>query len=345
MRARAAIIGASGYIGGELLRLLLMHPEVEVVQATSRSHVGRYVHSVHPNLRGVTDLRFVSPEEAAPCDVLFCALPHGRLGDRIEQFMDLAPCLIDTSADFRLHDPQVYQTWYGRPHPAPERLGDFTYGLVERHRSELQKARCASGVGCNATVLNLALGPLADAGMLERAAVEIKVGSSEAGAAVNAGSHHPERSGAVRTYSITGHRHLAEVEQELGPVPVHLAVTAIEMVRGVHLTAHCFLAPDASITSERDLWALYRAAYGKEPFIRLVSGRRGLYRYPEPKILAGTNYCDIGFAYDEIAHQVVVIAALDNLVKGGAGSAVQAMNVMHSWDETCGLSFPGLHPI
>ena len=345
MGARASILGASGYIGGELLRLLLAHPEIEVVQATSRRHAGRYVHSVHPNLRGVTSLRFSPPEEVIACDVLFCALPHGALGDRIEQFMDLAPCLIDTSADFRLHDPQVYQAWYGRPHPAPERLGDFTYGLVERHRGELQTARYASGVGCNATVLNLALGPLADAGWLERAAVEIKVGSSEAGAAVNASSHHPERSGAVRTYSMGGHRHLAEVEQELGPVPVHLAVTAIEMVRGVHLTAHCFMHQDAAVSSERDLWTLYRAAYSKEPFIRLVSGKRGLYRYPEPKILAGTNFCDIGFAYDETDHRVLVIAALDNLVKGGAGSAVQAMNVMHGWGESCGLTFPGLHPI
>jgi N-acetyl-gamma-glutamyl-phosphate/LysW-gamma-L-alpha-aminoadipyl-6-phosphate reductase len=180
---------------------------------------------------------------------------------------------------------------------------------------------------------------------VERVVADIKVGSSEVGAASNPSSHHPERSGAVRVYSPLKHRHLAEVEQELGSIPVHLTVTAIEMVRGIHLTAQCFLQPGSERGELREIWRLYRQAYEGEPFIRLVSSRRGLYRYPEPKILAGSNYCDIGFALDEGGSRLVVIAALDNLMKGGAGTAVQAMNLMLGFDEQIGLTFPGLHPI
>jgi N-acetyl-gamma-glutamyl-phosphate/LysW-gamma-L-alpha-aminoadipyl-6-phosphate reductase len=193
--------------------------------------------------------------------------------------------------------------------------------------------------------LNLALGPLVDAGWLKSAMADIKVGSSEAGAEARSSSHHPERSGAVRVYSTGDHRHLAEVEQQLGPVPIHLTVTAIEMVRGVHLTAHCSLSTEHGSIDIRQVWGLYRQAYGEEPFIRLVAKRQGLYRYPEPKILVGSNYCDIGFALSENANTLVVMAALDNLMKGGAGSAVQCMNIMFGFEERVGLEFSGLHPI
>lgn len=345
MTFRAAIVGGSGYVGGELLRLLLWHPQVEVTQVTSREQSGTYVHSLHPNLRQATDLKFVHPDDLAPSQILFLALPHGEAAKSIERLATMSEVLVDCSADFRLHDAKAYARWYGDPHPAPEWLERFVYGLPERHRAALVGARYASGVGCNATIVNLALGPLADANLLERVALEVKVGSSEAGAEVSPGSHHPERSGAVRVYSPSGHRHLAEIQQELGALPVHMTVTAIEMVRGAQLTAHGFLRPEASVRDLREIWAIYRTAYSQEPFIRLVANSRGLYRYPEPKILAGTNYCDIGFALDAEGSRVVVIAALDNLVKGAAGSAVQSMNLMLGLDERAGLSFPGLHPI
>jgi LysW-gamma-L-alpha-aminoadipyl-6-phosphate/LysW-L-glutamyl-5-phosphate reductase len=344
MSMRVSILGGSGYIGGELLRLLIGHPEVEVAQVTSRSQNGRYVHAVHPNLRSFTDLRFSSAESLEACDVLILALPHGQTAGNIEQYAGLAGHIIDTSADFRLRDINLYESTYGSPHPSPAWNDRFVYGLPERHREEISHTQYASGVGCNATVMNLALGPLADAGWLADVSAEIKVGSSEAGMVSSSASHHPERSGAVRVYSPFRHRHLSEVEQEL-QIPVRLAVTAIEMVRGAHLTAHCTLREDAPVENERDLWALYRQAYGSEPFVRLVSGRRGLYRYPEPKILAGTNFCDIGFAFDPASRDLVMIAALDNLVKGGAGTAVQVMNIMLGMDERSGLGFPGLHPI
>jgi N-acetyl-gamma-glutamyl-phosphate/LysW-gamma-L-alpha-aminoadipyl-6-phosphate reductase len=345
VKARVAIVGGSGYVGGELLRLLLFHPSVEVAQITSNSHPGEYAHSMHSNLRGVTDLRFSPSDDLAACDVLFLALPHGESSASIERYTGMAETVVDCSADFRLRDPAVYEHWYGHPHPAPETLSRFVYGLPERHRTDLASAHYASGVGCNATVLNLAIGPLADAGCLEQVVAETKVGSSEAGSAPSAGSHHPERSSAVRVYSPAGHRHLAEVEQELGDIPIHLTLTAIQMVRGVHLTAHCFLKTDSGLHDERTVWDLYRDAFAGEPFVRLVASKRGLHRFPEPAILAGTNYCDIGFSLDPATGVLIVIAALDNLMKGAAGSAVQSMNIMLGIDERSGLSFPGLHPV
>lgn len=339
---QAGIVGGSGYTGGELLRLLHFHPEVEVTQITSREHAGRYVHTVHPNMRGVSRLQFIHPDALEACDVLFLALPHRTTARNIDHYAALAPRLIDLSADFRLRDTEAYQRWYGEAHPAPQWIERFVYGLPELNRDALRGANYASGVGCNATTLNLALYPLANAGLLERVNAELKVGSSEGGNTANAGSHHPVRSGAVRTYKATGHRHMAEVQIMLGQdVPVRFSVTAIEMVRGIHLLAHVDLNQEMS---EKDIWRLYRAAYNEEPFVRLVRDRNGLHRLPEPRIVAGTNYCDIGFEMDDDGRHLVLIAALDNLGKGAAGSAVQCFNLMHDFDECAGLSFPGLYP-
>jgi N-acetyl-gamma-glutamyl-phosphate/LysW-gamma-L-alpha-aminoadipyl-6-phosphate reductase len=341
---RVGIVGGNGFTGGELLRLLLFHPHVEVTQVTSRGETGRYLHTVHPNLRGVTQLQFIHPDALEACDVLFLALPHGTAAGRIEHFASLASTIIDLSADFRLKDPTAYPRWYeGWQHPAPEWLPRFAYGLPELNRDAIRASHYASGVGCNATVVNLALKPLVQAGLLEQASIEIKVGSSEGGNTPNEGSHHPIRSGAVRTYKPAGHRHMSEVLMMLGDkVPIDFALTAIEMVRGVHLLAHCYLTEPRA---EKDIWKVYRAAYHEEPFIRLVSSRIGLHRFPEPRIVAGTNYCDIGFELDEHNDRhLIVIAALDNLGKGAAGSAVQCMNLMLGFDEYEGLRFPGLYP-
>lgn len=339
---RVGIVGGSGYTGGELLRLLHVHPFAEVTQITSRSQTGRFVHSVHPNMRGVSRLKFIHPDALEPCDVLFLALPHGTTAQNIDHYAALAPTLIDLSADFRLDSAADYAQWYGSDHAAPDWLARFVYGLPERNREALRGAAYASGVGCNATALNLALGPFADAGLIERVHAEIKVGSSEAGNSHTAASHHPVRSGAVRTYSANGHRHQAEVQMLLGDAfPLHFSVTAIEMVRGVHLLAHVDLNQSQA---SKDIWKLYRAAYRDEPFVRLVNERSGLHRLPEPRIVAGTNYCDIGFDLAEDGRHLVVVAALDNLGKGAAGSAVQSMNLMRNIDECAGLTFPGIYP-
>jgi len=347
---RASIIGGSGYAGGELLRLLLDHPHAEVAQISSESNLGRYVYAVHSNLRGRSRLKFCQASQIEPCDVLFVALHHGESQRQIEHLAELAPRVIDLSADFRLRDPALYAQWYGQPHAAPAWIDRFVYGLPELHREDIRQASYVSGVGCNATASILGLYPLFAAGLVDRShdvLVEVKVGSSEGGRRENPGSHHPERSGAVRSFAPTGHRHTAEIVQELAlgdaPPTVHFSATAVELVRGVLATGHVFLE-DRSLT-ERDLWKVYRGAYGEEPFVRIVKERQGVYRYPEPKILAGSNYCDVGFELDERTGRVVAIAAIDNLMKGAAGSAVQCMNLMFGLEETAGLTFPGLHPI
>jgi N-acetyl-gamma-glutamyl-phosphate/LysW-gamma-L-alpha-aminoadipyl-6-phosphate reductase len=344
---KVAIAGGSGYTGGELLRLLLAHPEADVAQVTSESRRGDYVHSAHPNLRGRSALRFSALDDLAPCDVLFLCLPHGEAMRR-PGLLDLAPRTIDLSADFRLRDAAGYERWYGAPHTAPELLGRFVYGLPELHREALRRATRVSGVGCLATATILALYPLVRAGVVrpDPIVVEAKVGSSAAGNTANPADHHPERAGVLRSFMPVGHRHTAEVEQELTfdalRPAVHLSATAIEAVRGVLATAHAFLSAPAE---ERDLWRIYRECYGAEPFVRLVKERAGIYRLPEPKILAGSNYCDVGFALDAARGRVVALAAIDNLMKGAAGTAVQCMNLMCSLPETLGLEFAGLHPI
>jgi LysW-gamma-L-alpha-aminoadipyl-6-phosphate/LysW-L-glutamyl-5-phosphate reductase len=349
--ARVSIVGGSGYGGGELLRLLLGHPCVEVAQVISTSHAGEYAHSIHPNLRpwGLRrpsePLRFSSPGELAQCDILFLALPHGESQRKIERFAGLADRIVDLSADFRLRAPEVYADRYGEAHAAPEWLERFAYGLPEINREAIRVSRYASGVGCNATAAILALLPALRAGLLrpdQQIAVDLKAGSSEGGASPNSASHHPERSGAVRSFAPTRHRHEAEVAQAFGTDRVHLSVTSIELVRGVLATAHAWTREGVS---EKDLWRAYRSAYGQEPFVRIVHDRGGIYRHPEPKLLAGTNLADVGWELDPGSGRLVALAAIDNLGKGAAGSAVQCMNLMAGWPETTGLEFGGLHPV
>ncbi|PKO21482.1 MAG: N-acetyl-gamma-glutamyl-phosphate reductase [Chloroflexi bacterium HGW-Chloroflexi-1] len=347
-RLRVSIVGGSGYGGGELLRLLLGHPNVEISQVTSESQTGHYAHSVHPNLRpsgGRQPIRFTSLSELKPCDVLFLAMPHGQAQRRIDRFASLAGYIVDLSADFRLHDLGLYQRYYGEPHAAPGWVERFAYGLPEVNRAAIRASRYVSGVGCNATAANLALLPLARAGLLlpdRPVIVDVKAGSSEGGASPSAASHHPERSGAVRSFAPTGHRHEAEVAQTLGRDDVYLSVTSIELVRGVLATAHAWVAPGLT---DQDLWRAYRATYAAEPFVRIVHERSGIYRHPEPKLLIGTNLADVGWQMDPATGRVVALAALDNLGKGAAGAAVQCMNIMLGLEETAGLGFMGLHPV
>jgi LysW-gamma-L-alpha-aminoadipyl-6-phosphate/LysW-L-glutamyl-5-phosphate reductase len=346
-RLRVSIVGGSGYVGGELLRLIVRHPYAELAQITSERHTGSPVAQLHPNLRRVCEADFCSTDALQPCDTLFLCLPHGRAMDDIDRFLGLAPRVIDLSADFRLKDPAAYPRWYGRPHPRPDLLRQFVYGIPELHRREMASARWISSAGCNATAVILALYPLFKHGVADaqRTVVEAKVGSSEGGAAVSDASHHPERSGCVRSYKPTGHRHVAEMTQELGSdgaVSIHFSATAVEMVRGIAATCHVFLNRDLA---DKNIWQIYRQEYSGEPFIRMVKAREGVHRLPEPKLLSGANYCDIGFERDPASNRLVVLSAIDNLMKGAAGQAVQAFNIMHGLSETAGLEFPGLHPI
>ena len=348
-----SILGASGYAGGELLRLLLDHPHVDVSQVTSERNAGSFVHFTHPNLRGRTKLKFVSAAELEPCDLLVIGLPHGGAMGRIAEFAALAGRIIDLSADFRLRDAQAYVDWYGKEHAAPSWLDQFVYGLPELYRQQIRGARYVSGVGCNATATVLAVWPLFAGGLADAQRdliCEVKVGSSEGGNRAGDSTHHPERARAMRSFAPTGHRHTAELLQALAladaedysGAAAHMSATAVDNVRGVLATAHVFVKPGVS---ERDLWRAYRQTYRDEPFVRIVKEKTGIYRYPEPKILSGTNFADVGFELDERTGRVVALCAIDNLVKGAAGSALQSMNLMCGWEETTGLQFAGLHPI
>jgi LysW-gamma-L-alpha-aminoadipyl-6-phosphate/LysW-L-glutamyl-5-phosphate reductase len=342
---RATVVGGSGYTGGELLRLLLPHPEIEVVQVTSRQHLGEYVYQVHPNLRKQTELKFSDPGNLEPTEVLFLALPHGKSQQSIHDYAEAADYIVDLSADFRLRSPAEYERWYGSEHSAPNWLSRFVYGLPELHREDLKNARYVSGVGCNATASILALYPLVKANLLDASRpviIEVKVGSSESGKEGNPGTHHPERSRVVRTFSSFGHRHTAEVIQETGLAHISLTMTSVELVRGALATAHGTVKSDVH---SKDLWKAYREASVENPFLRVVKERRGVYRVPEPKILAGSNYADLGFDLDEESGHVVSICAIDNLMKGASGSAVQSVNLMLGLEETEGLGFFGLHPV
>lgn len=349
MTTTVSILGASGYTGGELLRLLLQHPNVDVVGATSQQFAGEFLHKVHPNLRGRTQLKFVARNELPAADVVFTCVPHGAGMAAVPKFLEAGSRVIDLSADFRLRDAAAYQAWYGTAHAAPALLGQAVYGLPEFHREALRTAKLVSGVGCTATAINLALYPLVKAGLLTTGPVvaDVKIGSSASGLEANVASIHAERSRAIRLYAPTRHRHVAEVQQELalaGSAPeVHYSAHAVELVRGILATCHAFLT--RSDITEKDLWKAYRAAYGSEPFVRFVKERSGLHRFPDPKLVAGSNYADIGFELEEGTNRVVVVCAIDNLVKGAAGSAVQCMNLMVGLDETTALTQLPLHPV
>ncbi|MFH1234430.1 MAG: N-acetyl-gamma-glutamyl-phosphate reductase [Candidatus Diapherotrites archaeon] len=334
----ASIVGASGYTGGELFRLLLNHPDARVKQAACISNAGKKLSEIHPNLRKRTDMKFCALNELQECDVLFLATPHGIMHRDLPKYLKLAPKIVDLSADYRLKNPAAYPEWYGFEHENRQFLEKFVYGIPELHREEIKKADFVSGAGCIATSAILALYPLRE--IAESVVIDSKVGSSASGSAFSIATHHPERCHAVRPFKATMHRHTAEIEQETG-LTVSLSAHAIELVRGISSTLH--ITPNKTIT-EKDAWGLYRNAYSEEPFIRIVKERSGVYRYPEPKIVAGTNFCDIGFELDSHSNRLVVFSAIDNICRGSSGQAVQCMNLMLGFEETAGLKEVGLHP-
>jgi N-acetyl-gamma-glutamyl-phosphate/LysW-gamma-L-alpha-aminoadipyl-6-phosphate reductase len=349
---RIGIIGGSGYVGGELLRLLLMHPQAEVTMVTSRQVVGEYVFNSHPNLRGMTQLKFVPMDIAElqkNCDLVFTATPHGGSVNLVPKLLEAGLKVIDMAADFRLKNPADYETYYGWKHAHPEMLKEAAYGLPELHREEIKKATLAACPGCEATAAILALAPIIKAGLIDKdkIVVDLKIGSSGGGSKPTVASHHPERFGGVRPYKVVGHRHIAEVEQELnalGSEQVKISFTphAVNMVRGILATIHTF--PKQPITS-KDLWKALRGMYGTEPFIRLVKYVKGPYQLPDPKITVGTNFCDIGFEIDEHANRLLLFSAIDNMMKGASGQGVQCLNIMMGIDETTGLKSTGFHPM
>ena len=339
---KAGVVGASGFTGGELCRLIDGHPEFDLAQATSREYANKTVGHVHPNLRHL-DVRFSEPDDLESVDVLFAATPHGVTMSHIDAFRDAADTVVDLSADFRLSDEAAYDEWYDG-HDRPELLADAQYALPELNRENLPGADLIAAGGCNATASILGLLPLFEADLLsgdEQVVIDVKVGSSEGGAGGGEASSHAERSGVVRPYAPTGHRHEAEIAEFLG-LDVSFTVHAVDMIRGASATCHVF--PEEPV-SKGDLWSAYRGSYEDEPLVRLASGGSGVYRYPEPKAVAGSNVAEVGFELDPANRRLVVFSAIDNMMKGSAGQAVHAANIALGLDETAGLEATGLHPV
>jgi N-acetyl-gamma-glutamyl-phosphate/LysW-gamma-L-alpha-aminoadipyl-6-phosphate reductase len=349
---RVGIIGGSGYVGGELLRLLLFHPKVELSAIVSREYAGEYVYRVHPNLRSLTQLKFIPLEInriSDNCDIVFTATPHGTSLKIVPELLKLGMKVIDMSADFRLKNPEDYVEWYGWTHTNPELLKEAVYGLPELHREEIKNARLVACPGCMSTSAILGLAPPIKAGIIEndRIVIDAKIGSSGAGSKPSMSTHHAERFGVIRPYKPVGHRHIAEIEQELNlltsnKVKIAFSAHAVNIVRGILATIHTFLKKDLTIP---DVWKIYRSNFQGEPFIRLVRDQKGLYKYPDPKVVIGSNFCDIGFELDAHANRLVIMSAIDNMMKGASGQGIQCLNIMLGIDEKTGLNIPSAHPI
>lgn len=341
-KIRVGIFGGSGYGGAELLRLLLLHPSVEIALVTANEHAGKMVCEVHRNLLGMTDLSFTrAPEELEKLDdldYLFLALPHG-------QAMEIAPRLppalkvIDLSGDFRLSDSVLFAEHYGREHTAMKAQGDFVYGLTETNRERIRGARKISNPGCFATATLLGLAPLVAAGLLQgRVIVDAKTGSSGSGAKPAANTHHPQRMNSFYAYKPFTHQHVPEIEQELRAVgdwtsDLVFMTHSLPVARGIF--ASIYVETKMEMRDE-DARALFADFYAGAFFVRLVENS------PDINWVKTTNFCDIGFAAR--GHNLVVFTALDNLVKGAAGQAVQNMNLMAGLDEKTGLLLTGSNP-
>jgi N-acetyl-gamma-glutamyl-phosphate/LysW-gamma-L-alpha-aminoadipyl-6-phosphate reductase len=343
---KAVVWGASGMAGGEVLRLLAGHPAIELAGAVSRGKAAQPVWTVHPHLRAdFPDMAFILPEEALgrEADVVFLALPHKASWATIREYRKRGVKVADLSADVRLRDLRMYEEWYGQKHPAPELMEEAVYGLPELHREELKGASLASGVGCNATCAILGLVPLARAGLIADVRMELRVGSSEAGSAPSQGGHHPYRDRTLRVYEPFRHRHLAEVVQEcaLPESSFTMTMTAAPIVRGAQMLAQVRLARKAG---EADIWKAYRAMMGGQPFWAMSPARPAHLRLPDPRLVMGSNRALVGFSLHGDGERLLVVSAIDNLMKGAAGTAVQCANLMLGLDETAGLTMKPVDP-
>jgi len=340
---KAGILGGSGYGGSELLRILLFHPQVELALVTANEHAGKRIDSVNPNLAKLTNLKFESmpdPSALEDLDCVFLALPHG-------QAMEIVPSLprsvkaVDLSGDFRLNDAAKFKTFYGREHTAIEAQREFVYGLTEVNRNQIKEATRIANPGCFATALELGLFPLLASGLVNgKIIADMKTGSSGSGAKAAANTHHPKRANSFYAYKMFEHQHQPEVEQLLSSVSPQWSecslvfqVHSIPVVRGIF--ASIYVTPIKSMTRD-EVGSLFREFYGNEFFIRLVDGS------PDINWVKNSNFVDIGWAAS--GDTVIVFVALDNLVKGAAGQAVQNMNLMFGIEERTGLVLPGSNP-
>jgi N-acetyl-gamma-glutamyl-phosphate/LysW-gamma-L-alpha-aminoadipyl-6-phosphate reductase len=349
MSIKVGVVGGSGYTGGELLRILSFHPGVEIVGVTSRKFKGEPVHRAHPNLRGLVTLKFTETLEpvASALDWVFIALPHGESMKVTPRFTASGIGVVDLSADFRLKSAESYKTWYGREHMQPDLLDRAVYGLPELYGNELKRARLIAAPGCNPSAALLSLAPAVSNRLIENGPVTVTalVGSSGAGRSSSVTSSHAERTGVMRAYSVANHRHTAEIEQELSrlagsSMSVAFTPVSVNNIRGILTLSHA-----GGRARVEELWKAYREFYRGRKFVRIVRDQAGeLQRYPDPKFTLGSNFADVGFESDARLSRLVFFGALDNLVKGAAGQAVQAFNIAAGLDESTGLLQPPLHP-
>ncbi len=350
-KLKAVVIGGTGYGGAELLRRLLFHPEVEVARVTAADNIGKQVGQVHLNLAGLTELTFqqMSPREAvAGMDVAFLAMPHRTTARVVSEIWSSGIRILDLSGDFRLRSAEQYARYYGAEHPLPKLLeeGQFVYGLPELNRATLAKARCIASPGCFATAIALGLMPLARAKKLSGAVHTVAAtGSSGSGAHPTPATHHPLRASNLRTYRPLEHQHTPEIAQTLEAagarsLSLEFVPVSAPLPRGIFAVS---FADAAASTTRGELEEVWLKCWAGEPFIRVLTGERR----PEVAAVSGSNYVEVGFALGEISgstRRVICFSALDNLVKGGAGQAVQSFNVMMGFDERLTLAEPGLWP-
>ncbi|MGI6226801.1 MAG: N-acetyl-gamma-glutamyl-phosphate reductase [Peptococcales bacterium] len=347
MKIKAGIVGVTGYAGGELLRLLLTHPFVEIKMAASRSNAGNDVTDVHPHLTKLITLvedELEKEDLFESLDVVFLALPHGKSSNLVKRLHEKEVKVIDLGADFRLKNSFEYQNWYDFDHEHPDLLKESVYGLAEIYREKIKVSNIIANPGCYPTSIILGLAPLLDKKVInpQEIIIDSKSGISGAGKTLTPQSHFPDMNENLLAYKVGTHRHTPEIEQELSlladtNIQVSFTPHLIPMNRGILSTIYT-----QGITSltYQELFKIYTEFYKSCPFIRI----RDKNRLPQIKWVSGTNFCDIGLILDERTGKIIVISAIDNLVKGASGQAIQNMNLMFGLEETTGLQFGGMYP-
>lgn len=346
-KLRVGIIGATGYTGGELLRFLLNHDQVEITMVTSKTYAGIPLQEAYPSLRGCIDLTCLSldVEKIAPmADHFFLGLPHKMAMETAIPLVDQGKKVIDLSADFRLQDPATYERWYGIPHLSLSHLRKAVYGLPELHRKEIRGASLIGNPGCYPTGAILGLAPLLKNGLIQEDSIIIdsKSGSSGAGRRLDLSIHFAECNEGLRAYAVSVHRHTPEIEQELSrlagkAITVSFTPHLVPMTRGILTTTYAI--PHRPLP-DQDALSLYREFYRESPFVRVLPEKR----LPDTKHVYGSNFCDIGLRFDPRTGRLIILSAIDNLVKGASGQAIQCMNIQCGFEERKGLWQAGLFP-
>lgn len=348
---KVAVVGATGYTGQELIRILVRHPNVQVHTAVSSRKSGKTFSSVYPSFSKLADFTCSADSIetlSTEVDLIFLALPHGLAAKMVSQDVLDKCAVVDLGADFRLKNAGDYDEWYEFTHPNPALLDSSAYGLPELNREKIKAAKLIANPGCYATCSILSLAPLLSASLVDESTVivDAKSGVSGSGRSLSLGVHFNECNESIKAYKLGTHRHTPEIEQVLNPyaekaLTISFTPHLVPMNRGILCTAYASLKKKMT---EKELFDLYSKFYVDEQFIRIFDPQSGEYQYPETRWVKGSNYCDIGVSIDKRTNRAIIVGALDNLVKGAAGQAVQNMNILFDWDESTGLTQAPVFP-